>query len=154
VNEPGNTKWGWVVVAVLVVLALVVIPIIASGSGNNPEDYLREHYTHVSGEDPEDSGGIVFSSDDDPLGTASDIESGTDADERRQEGEDHYLRYDDDWMVVVAPDGAGSRITFYEFDTGYRTHGGSSFFFFWSSYYNRGGSGGGLFRGGGSGSGK
>ncbi len=153
-SESGAVS-GWMVVAILLVVALVVVPLMgrAFGGGTNPEDWLREHYAHVSGEDPE-NGGVVFHSDDDPAQTADDIEAGTGPDNVRTSDSNHYLRYDDDWMVVVSEDAvSGSEIVFYEFDEGYRLHG--PVVLFWGSFYNRGGTGGGgLFRGGGSGFGK
>jgi Domain of unknown function (DUF4247) len=140
---------GWIILISLFVGALVVIPLMAKAFDDNPREWLEDHYTHVSGDDPEKEA-VVFSSDDDAATTATDIEKGTDADEKRQEGTTYYLRYDSDWMVVVSPDTLGARIELFEFDNGYRTHGGSVFF--WNSHYGRGG--GGFFRGGGSGSGK
>lgn len=140
---------GWLVVIGLFLASLVVIPLIVHSFDDNPREWLEDHYSHVSGDDPENEA-VVFSSSDDATTTATDIETGTDADEKRQEGTTYYLRYDSDWMVVVAPDPTGSRIELFEFDNGYRTHGTSVFF--WNSHYGRGG--GGFFRGGGSGSGK
>ena|SRR5690625_210019 len=70
---------------------LVIIGIImgiASGAGsNNPEDYLRENYEHVSGDDPDTSNGIVLASNDGATQTANAISAGTESDERREEGE-------------------------------------------------------------------
>lgn len=153
-SESGQVS-GWMVVGILVVVALVAIPLMGSafGGDDSPEGWLRDHYDHVSGDDPE-NGGIIFHGDDDAARTAADIDAGTRPSGNRDEGGTHYLRYDDDWMVVVADDAAGgSNIQFYEFDEGYRRHSG--FVGFWGGFYNRGGSpGGGFFRGGGSGFGK
>lgn len=148
-QSPKPRPWGWIVVIGLLVVALIAIPLIVTSTKDSPKEWLDDHYTHVSGSDPDDET-VVYRSEDSALDTALDIDHGTDADERRQDGDVHYLRYDSDWMVVVTPDGTGSRIELDEFDRGYRTHGTSVFF--WSSHYGRGG--GGFFRGGGSGSGK
>lgn len=149
-ETPKPRPWGWIVVISLFVIGLVVIPLMVKAFGDDgPKKWLDDHYTHVSGDDPE-SEAVVYASDDIPATTAEDIDQGTDADEKRQETDTYYLRYDSDWMVVVGPDGSGSKIELFEFDEGYRHYGPAVFF--WNSHYGRGG--GGLFRGGGSGSGK
>lgn len=138
----------------MVVGCLVIVGIImgiASGAGsNNPEDYLRENYAHVSGDDPDTRNGIVLASNDDATLTANAISAGTESDERREEGGTHYLRYDSDWMVTVDDEPTGSEIKLYEFDRGYTQH--TSAVGVWSTFYNRDSGGG--FRGGGSGFGK
>jgi len=138
----------------MAVAGLVIIGIImgvASGVGsNNPEDYLRENYNHVSGDDPDSSNGIVLTSNDSATQTANAFYAGTESDGRREEGGTHYLRYDSDWMVTVDDETSGSEIKLYEFDRGYTQH--SSAVGVWSVFYNRDSGGG--FRGGGSGFGK
>jgi hypothetical protein len=149
-ETPKPRPWGWIVVISLFVVGLVAIPLMVNAFNDGPREWIEDHYTHVSGSDP-DNEAVVYSSDDSPATTAEAIDRGTDADEKRQEDTSYYLRYDSDWMVVVGPEGTGSRIELFEFDEGYRHHGSSVFF--WNSHYGRGG-GGGFFRGGGSGSGK
>lgn len=146
---PARRPWGCLIVIALFVGGLILVPLMASAFDGSPRDWLDDHYEHVSGDDPDEET-IVYRSDDDAAATARDIDEGTDADERRQDGQTHYLRYDSEWMVVVKPEGGGARIELLEFDRGYRSYGPSVFF--WSSHYGTGG--GGLFRGGGSGAGK
>jgi hypothetical protein len=163
VSEPtgsggSNRKLiGWAIVAACVALA-IIIAIAVSGDGNSPEKYLRKNFDHVSGTDPDSEAGIVFEDDGTVSSVANQIDSGTDADENRAEGSNHYLRYDDDWLVVVEPrTPSGSTITLYEYDRGYRHHATVIGLWGWNSYYGRnsgGGSSGDSFRGGGSGSGK
>lgn len=148
-GTPKRRPWGWIVVIGLLVGALVLIPLMAAVFDDNPREWLEDHYRHVRGDDPETEA-VVFASDDPVATTATDIRDGTDADEMRQDGTTYYLRYDSDWMVVVAASGTGAEIELFEFDEGYRSHGSSVFF--WNNHYGRGG--GGFFRGGGSGSGK
>ena len=143
-----KVPWGWVLVAGLLVLALVIIPL-ALGGSESPKAWLDDHYTSTGGTSEED-GGLTWSSDDDAASTVSAIEAGTGSEETRQEGETYYLRYDSDWLVTVEEQTDGTEITLFEFDEGYRRHGGV--IGFWGGYYQRGGSG--LFRGGGSGFGK
>lgn len=162
-SEPNNSGGGsnrkligWAIVAVCVVLA-IVIAIAVAGDGNSPEKYLRKNFDHVSGSDPDSDAGIVFEDDGTVTSVANKIASGSDADENRAEGSNHYLRYDDDWLVVVEPrTPSGSTITLYEYDRGYRHHSTVIGVWGWNSYYGRNSSGGSSdsFRGGGSGFGK
>ncbi|MFI5622691.1 DUF4247 domain-containing protein [Nocardioides sp. NPDC051685] len=157
-NGPNRKLIGWAIVAVCVVLA-IIIAIAVSGDGNSPEKYLRKNFDHVSGSDPDNDAGIVFEDDGTVTSVANKIAAGSDADENRAEGSNSYLRYDDDWLVVVEPrTPSGSTITLYEYDRGYRHHSTVIGLWGWNSYYGRnsggGSSGGSSFRGGGSGSGK
>jgi hypothetical protein len=156
-NGPNRKLIGWAIVAVCVVIA-IIIAIVVAGGGNNPEKYLRKNFDHVSGSDPDSDAGIVFEDDGTVSSVATKIARGTDADENRAEGSNHYLRYDDDWLVVVEPrTPSGSTITLYEYDRGYRHHSTVIGLWGWNSYYGRnssGGSSGDSFRGGGSGFGK
>lgn len=159
-SEPNGSNRkliGWAIVAACVVLAIIIV-IAVSGDGNSPEKYLRKNFDHVSGSDPDSEGGIVFEDDGSVSSVANQIASGTDADENRAEGSSHYLRYDDDWLVVVEPrTPSGSTITLYEYDRGYRSHATVIGLWGWNSFYGRnsgGGSSGDSFRGGGSGFGK
>ena len=143
-----------VVGCVVALLAVMAISAFARSSGLR--DWLDEHYTHVSGEDIEVEP-IVYSSDDSQMDTAAAIIDGTQPDDRASGSSESgeplvFLRYDDDWLVTVAEDGAGARIELFEFDEGYDRHGG--FLLFWGGFYRSGGSPGGFFRGGGGGFGK
>ncbi|MGH3351304.1 MAG: DUF4247 domain-containing protein [Nocardioides sp.] len=157
-GNPNRKLIGWAIVAACVALAIVIAIAVSGGGGNSPEKYLRDNFDHVSGSDPDSDAGIVFEDDGTVTAVASKIASGSDADENRAEGSNQYLRYDDDWLVVVEPrTPSGSTITFYEYDRGYNHHATVIGLWGWNSYYNRnsgGGSSGGSFRGGGSGSGK
>jgi hypothetical protein len=146
---PRSGHARWITLGALIVVGLIVVPLLAAATDDNPQEWLATHYQHVSGDDP-DAEAVVFRSDDPADQTARDVEHGTGADERRQEGTLYLVRYDSDWMVVVRPEGAGARIELYEFDRGYRQYGAASLF--WSDYYGRGGIG--FFRGGGTGFGK
>lgn len=159
-SEPNGSNRkliGWAIVAACVALVVIIV-IAVSGDGNSPEKYLRKNFDHVSGSDPDSAGGIVFEDDGSVSSVANQIASGTDADENRAEGSSHYLRYDDDWLVVVEPrTPSGSTITLYEYDRGYRSHATVIGLWGWNSFYGRnsgGGSSGDSFRGGGSGFGK
>ena len=159
-SEPNSSNGkliGWAIVAVCVVIALI-IAISVGGDGNSPEKYLRKNFDHVSGSDPDSDTGIVFEDSGTVSSVAGKIERGTKADENRSEGSSNYLRYDDDWLVVVEPGTpSGSRITLYEYDRGYQHHSTVIGLWGWNSYYGRNsgsGSSGGSFRGGGSGFGK
>ena len=150
---------GWAIVAGCVALAIIIAIAVSGGDGNSPEKYLRKNFDHVSGSDPDSDAGIVFEDDGTVTSVASKIASGTDADENRADGSNQYLRYDDDWLVVVEPrTPSGSTITLYEYDRGYRHYGTVIGLWGWNSYYGRnsgsGSSSDGSFRGGGSGSGK
>ena len=157
-GNPNRKLIGWAVVAACVVLALVIASAVGgSGGKNSPEKYLRKHYDHVRGTDPDSDTGIVFEDDGTPSSVASAIDQGTDATENRAEAASQYLRYDDDWLVVVEPrTPSGSTITFYEYDRGYHHHSTIIGLWGWNSYYGRNSGGGssGSFRGGGSGFGK
>lgn len=151
---PNRKLIGWSIVAVCVVIA-IIIAIAVSGDGNSPEKYLRKNFEHVIGEDPESDTGIVFKDDGSVTSVANQIAADTDADENRSDGSNQYLRYDDDWMVVVEPGtSSGSAITLYEYDRGYRAYSSVIGVWGWNSYYGRSSGSGGGFRGGGSGSGK
>ncbi|TQL66527.1 uncharacterized protein DUF4247 [Nocardioides albertanoniae] len=158
--DPNRKLIGWAVVAVCVVIVIVIASAIGGGNGggSSPEKYLRKHFDHVRGSDPDSDSGIVFKDSASPAPVADKIAGGTDADENRADGSSHYLRYDDDWLVVVEPGNpSGSTITLYEYDRGYNHHVGVIGLWGWSSYYGRnsgGRDGGGSFRGGGSGFGK
>ncbi|MEU6134931.1 DUF4247 domain-containing protein [Nocardioides sp. NPDC047086] len=148
---------GWAIVAACVALVVIIV-IAVSGDGNSPEKYLRKNFDHVSGSDPDSDAGIVFEDDGAVSSVADKIAKDTDADENRAEGSSHYLRYDDDWLVVVEPrTPSGSTITLYEYDRGYRHHATVIGLWGWNSFYGRnsgGGSSSDSFRGGGSGFGK
>ena len=157
-NNPNRKLIGWAVVAACVVLVMIIASAMAGGGGgSSPEKYLRKNFDHVRGTDPDSETGIVFEDDGTATSVASKIASGTDADENRAEGSSQYLRYGDDWLVVVEPGTpSGSTITLYEYDRGYNHHSTVIGLWGWNSYYGRnsGGSSGGSFRGGGSGYGK
>ncbi|NYI80016.1 DUF4247 domain-containing protein [Nocardioides panzhihuensis] len=155
---PNRKLIGWSIVAACVVIALIIAIVASSGGDSSPEKYLRDNFDHVSGTDPDTDAGIVFEDDGTVTSVASKIAADTDADENRADGSNQYLRYDDDWLVVVEPrEPSGSTITLYEYDRGYRHHATVIGLWGWSSFYGRntgGGSSGDSFRGGGSGSGK
>ncbi|MDR6174634.1 hypothetical protein QE364_002419 [Nocardioides zeae] len=142
---------GLLVIGVLLLVGIIVVPFAFGGFGNGPKGWIDDHYTHVSGSDP-DTETVTWRSDDDVTTTAAAIASGTDASDRREADGRAFLRYSNDWIVTVAEDGDGSRITLDEFDRGYSAN--STFVGFWGGYYGGGGGGGSSYRGGGSGSGK
>ncbi|MEI7055226.1 DUF4247 domain-containing protein [Nocardioides sp. CCNWLW239] len=155
---PNRKLIGWSIVAVCVVLAIIVAIAVSGDDDNSPEQYLRDNFEHVSGSDPDSDAGIVFEDDGTVTSVANQIATDTGADENRADGSNQYLRYDDDWLVVVEPrTPSGSTITLYEYDRGYRHHSTVIGLWGWNTFYGRNvgsGSSGGSFRGGGSGSGK
>jgi hypothetical protein len=155
---PNRKLIGWAIVAACVALAIIIAIAVSGDDDNSPEKYLRENFDHVSGSDPDSDAGIVFEDDGTVTSVANQIAADTDADENRADGSNQYLRYDDDWLVVVEPrTPSGSTITFYEYDRGYRHHSTVIGLWGWNTFYGRnigGGSSGDSFRGGGSGFGK
>lgn len=140
----AGTPWGAIVGVGLLLVGLVAIPFLVRAFDNSPEKWLRAHYEHVAGNDPDL--GITFRADDTPAAVAAEITTGTEPTETHNDGERWFLRYDADYLVGVEPDAAGgSRIELLDFDEGYRRYG--SGIGHWASYYGTG-------RGGGSGFGK
>lgn len=140
----AGTPWGAIAIVGLLLVGLVAIPFLSRAFDTSPEKWLRDHYTHVSGNDPDD--GITFHSDDTPVVVVGEINEGTEATETHNDGERWFLRYDADYLIGVEPDPeGGSTIELLDFDEGYRRYGSSVGH--WASYYGTG-------RGGGSGFGK
>ncbi|MGN7248691.1 DUF4247 domain-containing protein [Janibacter anophelis] len=162
-GQTSSTNWGCiagVAVVVAVICSLLAIPMAVSAVTTDPHEWVREHYTHVSGDDP-DEGPVVYSSSDDVDSVLAAVVAGTRPDERQRgsatttslsspTGADpqdvHYLRYDDDWLICVYPSDGQTQIEVTEFDEGYRRHAGHVGHW----YRHRGSS----FRGGGGGYGK
>src|SRR5699024_10962792 len=98
---------GWAIVLSLFLFAVIAVPaMMGACGGSSPEDSLRDSDEHTSRDAPENDG-IKFHSDDSSAETADAIQSGTDADDQKSDDDTHYLRYGDDWMVVVAADDSG-----------------------------------------------
>lgn len=156
-GSSSGMKWGCLGIAGALVAAFIFIPIALSAISTNPHEWVREHYTHVSGDDPDDEP-VIYSSPDDTTTVVAAVVSGTDPDDVRRgggpaasadgpsptgadPGDITYLRYDDDWILAIYPGDAGTRIEVTEFDEGRRRYGG----FLAAAFF---------FRGGGSGFGK
>lgn len=139
-GQSSGTNWGCVVLVVAMFVAtacgFVALPMVVSAIGTNPHEWVREHYTHVSGNDP-DVEPVVYSSDEDVTTVLAAVVAGTNPDETQRgqaatsatsptgaNPEDvNYLRYGNDWMIAVYPNGSQTQIEVSDFDEGYRRHG-------------------------------
>lgn len=123
--------------AFLLVLGAVV-PLSACGT-TSPQDWLDANLTKVGGSDP--ASGIFYSSTKPQDTAAQQISSGTSPDDSIVNGGSSFLRYGDDYMVVVATAAGVATAELWTFDAGFALY--SAQVAAW-----------GEFRGGGSGEGK
>lgn len=152
------------------IFVVLVVLLFSCGRGNDPREFLDEHYEKSRYDGSGNAGAVRYTDSDSPEHVVNEIIDGTQPDDTRTgevsepatsgstlTGETDptaestpatFLRYDSDWMVVVSSDGqGGSEIEVDDFDSSYNHYSGSGgggvYFFGWSS-----------FRGGGSGYGK
>lgn len=159
-NRGSNaTVLGCIGLVVVMMLGVCVLPFAIGAVTTSPYEWVQGHYPRVTGDDPDDEP-VIFASDKPVTEVVGAITGGTDPDETQKGSatslaqtsvtgappdEIYYLRYDDDWLVVVYPNQSQTLIEVQEFDDGYQRH--SDHIGGWSDYSDD-------FRGGGGGFGK
>ncbi|GEM34953.1 DUF4247 domain-containing protein [Nocardia neocaledoniensis] len=138
----------WIIAgAVTVVLTLIaVIVVVAVTRDQDPRAFVSEKYQRARQLDQANDG-IAFTAAAAPAAVAAAIAKATDPRDRRNTGDNHYLRFDKD-LVAVSPHAGGSLVLVDSWANGTRRHHSHTSAYGWNS-----GSAAGDYRGGGSDSG-
>ncbi|MFE3545366.1 DUF4247 domain-containing protein [Nocardia sp. NPDC059177] len=138
----------WIVAGVLAVVALIVtvLVIVWVTRDADPREFVAERYLRAKSLDQVNDG-LAFTATAAPAAVAAAIAKATDPRDKRNTGDNHYLRFDRD-LIAVSPHAGGSLILVDSFANGTRRHHSHVNSYGWNS-----GSAAGDYRGGGSDSG-
>ncbi|WP_316575105.1 DUF4247 domain-containing protein [Nocardia canadensis] len=136
----NRTRW---IVAGICAVVVAIVAVIVVTRDANPRDYVAERYQRARQLDQVNDG-IAFTAAAAPAAVAAAIAKATDPRDRRNTGDNHYLRFDKD-LVAVSPHAGGSLVLVDSLANGTRRHHSHTSTYGWTS-----GSAAGDFRGGGS----
>lgn len=138
-----RTKWivAGIVAVVTAIVAVIVVVVVTRDQ--NPRDFVAERYQRARQLDQANDG-LAFTAAAAPAAVAAAIAKATDPRDRRNTGDNHYLRFDKD-LVAVSPHAGGSLVLIDSLANGTRRHHAHTSTYGWNS-----GSAAGDFRGGGS----
>ncbi|WP_336085637.1 DUF4247 domain-containing protein [Nocardia sp. SSK8] len=138
----------WIVAGILATVAVIItafIVVLVTGA-EDPREFVAEKYQRSRALDQANNG-IAFTTTGTPAAVAAAIAKATDPRDRRNTGDNHYLRFADD-LIAVSPHAGGSLILVDSLANGVRRHHSHVTSYGWTS-----GSAAGDYRGGGSDSG-
>ncbi|WP_446222633.1 DUF4247 domain-containing protein [Nocardia sp. IBHARD005] len=142
----NRTRWiiASLVAVVAVVVAVVVVVVVTRDE--DPREFVAEKYRRAQQLDQANNG-LAFLATTAPAAVAAAIAKATDPRDKRNTGDNHYLRFDRD-LIAVSPHAGGSLVLVDSWSNGTRRHHGHISGYGWTS-----GSAAGDYRGGGSDSG-
>ncbi|WP_170112227.1 DUF4247 domain-containing protein [Nocardia fluminea] len=139
----NRTRWiiASLVAVVSVVVAVVVVVVLTRDE--DPRDFVAEKYRRAQQLDQANNG-LAYLATAAPAAVAATIAKATDPRDRRNTGDNHYLRFDND-LIAVSPHAGGSLVLVDSYANGTRRHHAHTSGYGWTS-----GSAAGDYRGGGS----
>ncbi|MBC7302313.1 MAG: DUF4247 domain-containing protein [Nocardia sp.] len=139
----NRTRWivASLVAVVAVIVAVVVVVVVTRDE--DPREFVAEKYRRAQQLDQANNG-LAFLATAAPAAVAAAIAKATDPRDKRNTGDNHYLRFDDD-LVAVSPHAGGSLVLVDNVSNGTRRHHAHVSGYGWTS-----GSAAGDYRGGGS----
>ncbi|MFC9962870.1 DUF4247 domain-containing protein [Nocardia ignorata] len=143
------TRTRWIVVGILaavVAVIVAVVTVVAVTGPQDPREFVAEKYQRARQLDQANDG-LAFTTAAAPAAVAAAIAKATEPRDRRNTGDNHYLRFDKD-LVAVSPHAGGSLVLVDSWANGTRRHHSHTSSYGWTS-----GSAAGDYRGGGSDSG-
>lgn len=143
VESMNRTRWiiAGVVAVVAVIVAVIVVVVVTRD--DDPREFVAEKYRRAQQLDQANNG-LAFLAGAAPAAVAATIAEATDPRDKRNTGDNHYLRFDDD-LVSVSPHAGGSLVLVDSYANGTRRHHTHTSGYGWTS-----GSAAGDYRGGGS----
>ncbi|MGS2804675.1 DUF4247 domain-containing protein [Nocardia sp. MW-W600-9] len=132
----------WIVAGICAVVVAVIVVVVVTRD-ENPREFVAERYQRARQLDQANDG-LAFTAAAAPAAVAAAIAKATDPRDRRNTGDNHYLRFDKD-LVAVSPHAGGSLVLVDSLANGTRRHHTHTSTYGWNS-----GSAAGDFRGGGS----
>nr|WP_255494960.1 DUF4247 domain-containing protein [Nocardia sp. GTS18] len=132
--------------ASVVAVIVAVVTVVAVTGPKDPREFVAEKYQRARQLDQANDG-LAFTTAAAPAAVAAAIAKATEPRDRRNTGDNHYLRFDKD-LVAVSPHAGGSLVLVDSWANGTRRHHSHTSSYGWTS-----GSAAGDYRGGGSDSG-
>lgn len=143
VASMNRTRWiiASLVTVVAVIVAVIVVVVVTHDE--DPREFVAEKYRRAQQLD-QTNNGLAYLAAATPAAVAATIAKATDPRDKRNTGDNHYLRFDND-LVAVSPHAGGALVLVDSLSNGTRRHHSHVSGYGWTS-----GSAAGDYRGGGS----